>query len=214
VKITQDCQSYGITSMSGVAIWWATKLVDNQVPVTFHICREACDVALEQFQKLEIKNNAHFHYPATQSITFINCLSDVLHILSAGDIIHFNDDFHKCLRHLRLPGCLRKSAIHDYEVRDMSDFLESVQKQFPNLYRLEIAVPEGQNALYAITVKDAVESLTRGQQFTYSSTFSLSTSTNRIFLNNCLQLRSYPLIWHLKSSRVGIGIQRFRGLEA
>ena len=118
-------------------------------------------------------------YPATQSITFINCLSDVLHILSAADIkfLHFNDGFHKCLRYLRLPGCLRESAIREYEVRDMRHFLESVQKLFPNLYRIEIAVLEGQNALSANTVKDAVESLTGGQQLTYSSAFSPSTST-------------------------------------
>ena len=83
--------------MDGVAMWWTTKPVYNQVPLTLHIYRESHDVALKQFQKLEIKKDAHFRYPATQSITFINCLSDVLHILSAVDIkfLHFNYDFHQ-----------------------------------------------------------------------------------------------------------------------
>jgi hypothetical protein len=86
VKITHRRQSYGNFSIDGVAMWWTTKPVDNQVLVTLHICRESRDVALEQFQKLEIKNDAHFNYPATQSITFINCLSDVLHILSVPGV--------------------------------------------------------------------------------------------------------------------------------
>ena len=104
-----------------------------------------------QFQKLEIKNDAHFD----------------IHKLSLRCAAY---SFQR-----RFPGCLQKNAIREYKVRNMANFLETVQKQFTNLHRLEIAVLEGQNALYSTTVKDTVESLTGGQQLTYSIVFSLST---------------------------------------
>jgi len=37
----------------------------------------------------------------------------------------------------------------------MGRFLKSVQKQFPNLYRLEVAVLEARKAIYTNAVKDA-----------------------------------------------------------